>query len=76
MVQHHRARNVTYKLDASSSPGHAARRSAVFGVIHLLILLNSAASDRTCPAPLELLRSESAGEKPPEANWVLATLGR
>ena len=47
---------------------------AIFGVIHLLILLNSLRQiHRT--NPLELLRSESAGEKPPRANWVLALLG-
>ena len=47
---------------------------AIFGVIHLLILLNSLRQiHRT--NPLELLRSESAGEKPPRANWFLALLG-
>lgn len=47
---------------------------AIFGVIHLLILLNSLRQiHRT--NPLELLRSESAGEKPPKANWFLALLG-
>ena len=47
---------------------------AVFGVIHLLILLNSLRQIHLTN-PLELLRSESAGEKPPRANWVLALLG-
>lgn len=47
---------------------------AVFGVIHLLILLNSLRQIHLTN-PLELLRSESAGEKPPKANWVLALLG-
>ena len=47
---------------------------AIFGVIHLLILLNSLRQIHLTN-PLELLRSESAGEKPPRANWVLALLG-
>ena len=47
---------------------------AVFGVIHLLILLNSLRQIHLTN-PLELLRSESAGEKPPKANWFLALLG-
>ena len=47
---------------------------AIFGVIHLLILLNSLRQIHLTN-PLELLRSESAGEKPPKANWVLALLG-
>ena len=47
---------------------------AIFGVIHLLILLNSLRQIHLTN-PLELLRSESAGEKPPKANWFLALLG-
>ncbi|MGI5883691.1 MAG: FtsX-like permease family protein [Candidatus Spyradocola sp.] len=47
---------------------------AVFGILHLLLLLNSLRQiHRT--NPLALLQSESAGEKPPKANWVLALLG-
>ena len=48
--------------------------AAVFGVIHLLLLLHTlyqvARTD-----PLSLLRSESAGEKPPRANFLAALLG-
>lgn len=46
----------------------------IFGIIDLFLLLRSlwkvARSN-----PMELLRSENAGEKSPKANWVLAVLG-
>ncbi len=47
---------------------------ALFGVIFLLILLNSLRQIHLAN-PIELLRSESVGEKPPKANWVLALAG-
>ncbi len=48
--------------------------AAVFCVIHVLLLIKALLQIRTASA-VNLLRSESAGEKPPRANWVLAILG-
>ena len=46
----------------------------IFGIIFLLLTLKSLWQVRKCK-PLELLRSENKGEKPPRANWVFAVLG-
>ncbi|MGM9638945.1 MAG: FtsX-like permease family protein, partial [Butyricicoccaceae bacterium] len=48
--------------------------AAVFGGIFGLLFLNSL-RQVSLSSPMELLRSESAGEKPPRANWVLGLLG-
>ena len=48
--------------------------AAVFGGIFLLLFLNSL-RQVSLSSPMELLRSESAGEKPPRANWALGLLG-
>ena len=45
-----------------------------FGLIYLLIFLNTL-RQIGLSNPIELLRSENTGEKPPKANWVLAVLG-
>ena len=45
-----------------------------FGPIFLLILLNSL-RQVYMSKPVELMRSENEGEKPPKANWVLALAG-
>lgn len=47
---------------------------AIFGAIHVLILLN-ALRQISISGARELLASESMGEKPPKANWVLALAG-
>lgn len=47
---------------------------ALFSAIFLLIFLNSLRQIHLSK-PIELLRSENVGEKPPRANWVLAVLG-
>ena len=47
---------------------------AVFAVIFLLIYLN-VLRQVFFSKPIELLHSESSGEKPPRANWFLAVLG-
>ena len=47
---------------------------AVFAVVFLLLLINSVLRLRIS-SPIELLRSESLGEKPPRANWALGILG-
>lgn len=46
----------------------------IFLVIFLLIFLNGL-RQVWCTKPIELLKSESVGEKPPKANWVVAVLG-
>ncbi|MBR2176919.1 MAG: ABC transporter permease [Clostridia bacterium] len=48
--------------------------AAVFGVIFVLILLNSIRMIRFSSA-IALLRSENTGEKPPKANWLIGILG-
>ena len=50
------------------------RTLTLFSVIFLLILLNTLRQIQLSN-PIELLHSESAGEKPPKANWILALAG-
>ena len=45
-----------------------------FGVIFVLILMNSLHQIYKSK-PVELMKSESVGEKPPKANWLLALVG-
>lgn len=45
-----------------------------FGIIFILILLNSLYQIYKSK-PVELMKSESVGEKPPKANWLLALVG-
>ncbi len=45
-----------------------------FGAIFALLLVASLARVRLSK-PLDLLKSEAAGEKPPKANWILAVIG-
>lgn len=63
---------VTY--DLSVSPLAILRSVQVFGVIFLLLLLNSIRQVRFSSA-VSLLRSENAGEKPPKGNWLFGGLG-
>ena len=63
---------VTYTLTVSVSSLLAA--AALFAVIHTLILLNSLRQLHGVSA-VALLRSESVGEKPPRAQWVLTAAG-
>lgn len=46
----------------------------LFAVIFLLILLNSL-RQLHMSKPVELLQSDTVGEKPPKANWIIAFLG-
>lgn len=46
----------------------------VFAIIFLLIFISSILQIHVAN-PIELLRSENAGEKRPKANWLLAVLG-
>ena len=63
---------VTYTLTVSVSSLLAA--AALFAVIHTLILLNGLRQLHGVSA-VGLLRSESVGEKPPRAQWVLTAAG-
>ena len=51
-----------------------ARTAGVFAVIFVLLYLNALRQVRFSSA-IALLRSESAGEKPPKANWLLGLVG-
>ena len=64
--------NVTFNFTVS--PRAVLLTAAVFCVIHVLLLIKALLQIRTASA-VNLFRSESAGEKPPRANWVLAILG-
>ena len=61
-------------LSFSVSPSALLDTLITFSVIFLLLFLASVWRIRRV-SPLELLRSEHAGEKPPKANWLLALLG-
>lgn len=50
------------------------RTAQVFGVIFILLLLNSIRQVRFSSA-ISLLRSENTGEKPPKGNWFVGILG-
>ncbi len=63
---------VTYGL--SVSPLAILRSVQVFGVIFLLLLLNSIRQVRFASA-VSLLHSENTGEKPPKGNWLFGILG-
>lgn len=53
----------------------AVKNTAIlFGITFLLLLLNSLRQIHLSK-PIELLHSESAGEKPPRARWILAAIG-
>ena len=58
----------------SISPVSILMTLAFFGVIFAVLLLVSLARVGVSK-PLDLLKSEAAGEKPPKANWVFALLG-
>lgn len=62
----------TYQFTVSA--GAARRVLFLFAVVFGLILINNLRSIHVSK-PVELLRSENVGEKPPKVNWVLALLG-
>ncbi len=64
--------NVTY--DFSVSTHSIVQTLLVFGVIFGLVFLN-ALRQVSLSNPVELLRSESLGEKPPKAKWLLTLMG-
>lgn len=56
------------------SLGAALSTAVLFLIIFFLILLNSLRQIQLSK-PIELLKSEAMGEKPPKANWLGAVLG-
>lgn len=70
------ARMLGGKVSFSFTIGYLPIIEAVvlFAVIFFLILLNSLRQIHVAK-PVELLHSDSVGEKPPKSNWVLAVLG-
>lgn len=66
--------NGEVSFDFYVSFGSINRAVLIFGTIFLLLFLNSLRQIRLSN-PIALLRSESTGEKPPKANWVLGIAG-
>ena len=64
--------DVTY--DFSVPMVAVIRTLQVFGVIFVLLLLNAIRQIRFASA-ISLMRSESAGEKPPKGNWLIGLAG-
>lgn len=64
----------TSEYDMLFSQTAAVMSAAVFGVIFLLIFLNSLRQVKWS-SPIELIKSENAGEKPPKGNWFFGLLG-
>ncbi len=63
---------ITFSL--TIAPQSILQTLALFGIIFALILLNALRQIHLAN-PIELLRSENAGEKPPKANWFFALAG-
>ena len=63
---------VTYDLSVSMLA--ITRAVQVFGVIFVLLLLNSIRQVRFASA-VNLMHSENAGEKPPKGNWFIGLMG-
>ena len=64
--------DVSYTLSVSLTS--VIKTTAVFGVIFVLLFLNSLRQVRFSSA-INLLRSENKGEKPPKGNWFWGILG-
>ena len=63
---------IPYSFSISSEA--IIRAVYVFGVIFVLLLINSVRQIRFSTA-INLLKSESVGEKPPKANWLFGIFG-
>ena len=63
---------ITYDLSVSMLA--ITRAVQIFGVIFVLLLLNSIRQVRFASA-INLMRSENAGEKPPKGNWFIGIIG-
>lgn len=55
-------------------PDKIAKTAVIYLVIHLLIFFNNV-RQIVFVHPIELVQSESAGERPPKANWLFGFLG-
>lgn len=64
--------DIPYSFSISSEA--IIRAVYVFGVIFVLLLINSVRQIRFSTA-INLLKSESVGEKPPKANWLFGIFG-
>ena len=64
----------TASFSMAIAPAAILQTIGLFAVIFFLILLNTLRQIHLTN-PIELLRSESAGEKPPKANWFFALAG-
>ncbi len=62
------------RFDFTVSPEGVLSTLLIFGGIFVLLFLN-ALRQISLSKPVELLRSESVGEKPPKANWLAGLLG-
>lgn len=60
--------------DFSVSAAAIMETTVLFGVIFVLILLNSIRQVHLAN-PVVLLKSENMGEKPPKGNWIIGILG-
>lgn len=58
----------------NAEPKSIIRALVYYAVIFLLILINSLRQIHLAN-PIELMKSENSGEKPPKANYVLAVMG-
>lgn len=56
------------------SPGNMSATAIIFGVIFVLLFLNSL-RQVSLSNPIALIRSENTGEKPPKANWLFGIAG-
>ena len=64
----------TATFSLTLAPEGILQTLTLFAVIFTLLLLNTLRQIHLTN-PIELLHSESAGEKPPKANWILALCG-
>lgn len=64
----------TASFSMSIAPAAILQTIGLFAVIFFLILLNTLRQIHLTN-PIELLHSESTGEKPPKANWFIALAG-
>ena len=60
---------------ALTDPGAALWQSVLFYAGVFLVIFRRARPRRCAARPVDLMRGESAGEKPPRANWFLGLLG-
>lgn len=64
--------NVSFRFEILQRP--ISKAFIIFAVIFILILINSL-RQIYFSKPIELIHSESVGEKPPKGNWFIALIG-